>query len=265
MPTLSGVILKGIASAIPAVSIPGRLYFATDTNNVYRDNGISWDEVLVMASGGGGGSGSAFSSLPTPPALSSFTPINQSGAVFTTQNNGGVIALTFPAQSGLEWGLETIAVPGSTPWSIAAFFKTSVLSVDSSVSGLYLFDGTKLLGIEFLVQDGNTALRVEQIANVTTDSSTVYEESSVNLNSGAALQTPTPSQCGAYVRWRNDGTTLWADTSLDGYNWSNFYSQAVGFWLTPTAYGFGGLFQTSGSVSMVTSLQGWFPTDSATL
>ncbi|MHB1673765.1 MAG: DUF2961 domain-containing protein [Acidobacteriaceae bacterium] len=49
MSTLASVILKGVYSAIPAASIPGRLYFATDTNVVYRDNGTTWDEVVAPA------------------------------------------------------------------------------------------------------------------------------------------------------------------------------------------------------------------------
>ncbi|QNI34543.1 hypothetical protein H7849_11970 [Alloacidobacterium dinghuense] len=45
MSTLASVIEKGLYSALPAASIPGRLYFATDTEQIWRDNGTSWDNV----------------------------------------------------------------------------------------------------------------------------------------------------------------------------------------------------------------------------
>lgn len=56
MSTLGSVILKGIAASIPSAGIPGRVYFATDTDVVYRDNGTTWDSVITGGGGGGGGS-----------------------------------------------------------------------------------------------------------------------------------------------------------------------------------------------------------------
>ena len=48
------MILRDTYSNIPAAGIPGRLFFADDTNNAYRDNGTTWD--LLSVGGGGGGS-----------------------------------------------------------------------------------------------------------------------------------------------------------------------------------------------------------------
>jgi hypothetical protein len=48
--TLGSVILEGLASAIPASSIAGRLYFTTDTHHTFIDNGTTWDD--VTSSGG---------------------------------------------------------------------------------------------------------------------------------------------------------------------------------------------------------------------
>lgn len=44
---ISALILKGLIGAIPAADIPGRLYFATDEGKIYRDNGVTWDEVIA--------------------------------------------------------------------------------------------------------------------------------------------------------------------------------------------------------------------------
>jgi hypothetical protein len=37
----------------PAASIPGRLFYFTDTITLYRDNGTSWDSYSSIGSGGG--------------------------------------------------------------------------------------------------------------------------------------------------------------------------------------------------------------------
>jgi hypothetical protein len=41
--TLNVVIAKGLDAALPAAAAAGRLYFATDTKKLYRDNGATWD------------------------------------------------------------------------------------------------------------------------------------------------------------------------------------------------------------------------------
>src|SRR5689334_1219786 len=54
MARLQDVIGYDVLANRPAASIAGRLYFATDTNRWYRDNGTSWDvadSALVTAGG----------------------------------------------------------------------------------------------------------------------------------------------------------------------------------------------------------------------
>jgi hypothetical protein len=45
--TLAQVIQRGVFASLPAAGSPGRLYFASDTGNIYRDNGTTWDETLT--------------------------------------------------------------------------------------------------------------------------------------------------------------------------------------------------------------------------
>lgn len=49
MTTLSTVIGAGTFSARPAAGIDGRIYFATDTKRLYRDNGTTWDDMTRVA------------------------------------------------------------------------------------------------------------------------------------------------------------------------------------------------------------------------
>lgn len=50
--SLAAAIGYGLASARPAAGIAGRLYYATDTSTLSRDNGSSWDS-LTLAGGTG--------------------------------------------------------------------------------------------------------------------------------------------------------------------------------------------------------------------
>jgi len=45
MATLASVIMEGLDASKPAASIPGRLYFTTDTDLIYYDTGTAWEEV----------------------------------------------------------------------------------------------------------------------------------------------------------------------------------------------------------------------------
>lgn len=49
MSTLSSVIIEGLSTAMPTPSIPGRLYFTTDTKQTFYDTGTAWDNVTPTA------------------------------------------------------------------------------------------------------------------------------------------------------------------------------------------------------------------------
>jgi hypothetical protein len=48
--TLASVILTGTAASMPTASIPGRLFFTTDTQQVFRDSGTAWVNVTPTLS-----------------------------------------------------------------------------------------------------------------------------------------------------------------------------------------------------------------------
>jgi hypothetical protein len=203
--------------------------------------------------------------LPLPPALGSFTWVNQSSfaATATASNNGNSILMTIPYATSLTWRLLEETAP-ATPYSVAFYINTAQEYASSSTMGVYFYDGTKLEGLEFLAQGGPSyGPRVERITNVNADGITVYGVNNVFAATG--MEWPMPNRGGTYVRLRNSGTNIYFDYSLDGSNWINVYSEAVGAFITPTAIGFGGLCFYSGAVPQQISLQGWLITNSATL
>jgi hypothetical protein len=67
---LSTVIVEGLFAALPAFGLPGRIYFATDTQQIWYDTGTAWVNVSPAPAGSaqttvaGSVSGSAVFSQP---------------------------------------------------------------------------------------------------------------------------------------------------------------------------------------------------------
>ena len=124
----------------------------------------------INASGGGTYQPS---SLPFPTGLS-FSWVNQGSATITTLSDTTIV-LQVPENGSQNWRLRTVAVPGSTPYSLAAAITVANqgTSYAAIINGLYLTDGTKLEGIECYDTGSGGELRVEHITNATTDGSSV--------------------------------------------------------------------------------------------
>lgn len=146
MSTLASVILKGTASAMPTASIPGRVYFTTDTEQIFRDNGTSWDNVTPSGS------------------VALITAIQQQSYVYAADTgaaNALVVSLspapTITAGSLLvvkvahaNTGASTIAVNGGAAVAITKNGTTALAGgeMDANQIVFFIYDGTEyqLLG-----------------------------------------------------------------------------------------------------------------------
>jgi hypothetical protein len=205
---------------------PNNLYiwYETDTGDTYGYHGGTWSKVNT-----GGGSGASYS-VPVP---SSFTWVNQGTSTATQTTSGGSVLMEMsPVTSIQNWrGLFTNAP--STPYKVKAQVAMVIGSTGASIAGIYFHDGIKFYGIEWLNAGGAYALRVEKITNATTDGSTAFSIGGVPMD-------------GMWFQLRNSGTTLYFDLSYDGVNFTNFFSEAVGTYMTPTKIGYGGFAQNNG-------------------
>lgn len=128
----SAVIMYGVFASRPASTIAGLLYYSTDTDTFYRDNGVSWDAITLdwaqvtgkpttfaptvhehTAAGAGGAltadehiSFSEFTEISTPS-----TPAPNKIRVYG-KDVAGVTALHYVGQDGIEIG--PLAGAGST-------------------------------------------------------------------------------------------------------------------------------------------------------
>lgn len=213
---------------------------------------------LTSVPSGGGGN------IPQPPALAGFTWVNQ-GSSTATQNGGAgtPILVAIPRTAALNWRLLTMAQP-STPYHLSVVYKAGQNNANSSTSGIYFRDsvGGKMLGLELLTQAGVATIRVQRITNTTTDGSTVFTNAIYNAPASFNFS---PINT-AIWRIRNDGSKLYFDWSFDGYNWSNWYNENVGTWLTPDSVGIGGVAATGGTTDFtIISFSGWDLSAGATL
>lgn len=203
--------------------------------------------------------------LPVPPSSSSWTWVNQGTA--SVSNNGNALAMTVPDNSTANWRLLTIST-AATPYSYAAYWSSVQFQSSSQATGTYLYDGTKILGLEILTTGSTTkTLRVLHCSDIHGTTCSVPYSISLLPSAAGAMNMPDALTGGMCSRWRNNGTTIYADISPDCANWTNIYSEAVGSFITPTRVGFGGISVIGGGSSLyvVASLRGWLQTSSAGL
>lgn len=203
-----------------------------------------------------------YSALTAPPAVGGFTQTNFQGSTTATQPNGAgtPIQLTIPNTSTLQWQLITKSTP-STPWRIEMFVKSNQITSNGNAGsagagGIYLTNGTKLWGLEYLNFNQGTAnpvtgLRLEKMNSVSSDNSTAWGYSSSTHNSFDL-----GNNGGQYLAFCDDGTNLFAEVSEDGIVWSSLFEDTGLTWMTPTTYGAGGLQEAVSGATEIVSLQG---------
>lgn len=206
--------------------------------------------------------------LPVPLAAASYTWVNQGSATIT--QNGAALTLACPFNASAQWRFQSHTNDFSTPYAISGALSTVIRMPSGSgfpAIGLGLTDGTKWIVAQVAANSSNIVFTIERWSSPTSFSSTVFTSTTFsvasaggvnNMNAGT-LNTPP-----AFMRWRNNGTTIFFDGSLNGYEWINMYSETVGTFLTPTGYGFGCRNDLSGA-TQTTTLLGWSPVNNATL
>lgn len=245
MSTLGSVILEGTFAALPTPSIPGRLYFATDTQQTFRDNGTSWDNVTDMGFNNpmttegdviyGGASG-------VPTRLGAGT----SGQVLTTAGTGGPptwgtiagtgtvtsVAVTVPARQSVSGSpitsSGTLAITDNTQTANEVFASpTSGSAAAPTFRALVPADlpvaTTGSLGV--VKPDGTTiTISSGTISAVTSGTVTAVSVATANGFQGTSSGGTTPA-----LSINVDGTH-YLPTTTDETNWNG--KQAAGNYIT---------------------------------
>lgn len=218
----------GAYASLPSTSgqKSGNRYKCTDSPYEFIFDGAAWNAFI----------GGYPATLPG--VASGWTNIN-GGSNFTKTDAQGALVLEITRNASLNWRLLTKT---ATPTTATFFFECQYPGgINASVLGAYFYDGTKLMGLEILANGGANVFRVEKITNVTTDGSTAASTTNMALNSP-----------GIWMRLGNTGSTLTFEWSLDGAVWNTLFSEAVGTYITPTQYGFGGAVATGTAADKIT-------------
>lgn len=195
--------------------------------------------------------GGACTSSCGMPALGAFTWVNQGGATASQPITAGPIGLSIPdSGSSVEWRGLFVAVP-TCPWKLTATVRASLPNTNSSsANGIYLYDGTKLVGWETLYTSNGYMSRIEHINSVSVDGSTPFSG-----NQGFVMRNDIQSPLATQIR--DDCTSYYFDSSVDGVVFFNEYSEAVGSYIAATNIGVGGV-QVQGATSpLYVSLFAW--------
>ncbi len=217
-----GSTTVGTFASLPGTCAVGDMYVFTDsvfnyavctTTNVWR--------YFIQGKEG----------TPVAP-VSGWTGTN-TGANWTATDSGGGAHILI-TNSSLNWRLLTKNQPG-TPYNVTAYWTGNLTTGNTSLSGLYFYDGTKLMGIEIL---SSSIFRVNKMNSVTSDNSTAA--SFTGYNGFPSMAT------GIWARLTNSGSNLTFSWSADGVTFTTLFTEAIGTFITPTKYGIGGLTTSSG-------------------
>jgi len=254
--TLNQAIGHDITANRPAAGIAGRLFFASDTGKIWRDNGTTWDD--VTPTGGGGATPNWVTKSPdTPPASPTayddeFDAASLNTSLWTWNNQENAVASLSNSRLILTSGTVTnfsnnaILQPlPAAPWAFTCEAVCEYWGQPRHV-GMVLYETSSTKFVTLSIDpSGYPAYIYAQygmgLANNTTDIG--YSVQSYPIR--------------GHLRFRYTSPTLYWDFSVTGAGWGNLYSEAVTTHFT-TAPDKVGLFTQGALTYQVVSTFDWF-------
>ena len=104
------ITASGVAS-LPSAGTAGRLYLTTDDDYIYQDNGSAWTAF-----------GPVFKLTP-PPAVASFTWVNQDGATATQSTNGSIVIAKTSTSAGNNASYLFLTSSPVAPYTLTCYIR----------------------------------------------------------------------------------------------------------------------------------------------
>jgi hypothetical protein len=154
---LADIIIRDVIANRPAAGNAGRLFYATDTQLLYRDNGAAWESYSAPPGAGGTVNGSGLfsgltTSVPTRAATGLTTAYNQSGTYAVADNSNGIGLSDTVGVSSSALNLEgQLGAYPATPFTRTALFSLppsaanyigAALVIADSPTGKALYGGS---------------------------------------------------------------------------------------------------------------------------
>lgn len=202
------------AYASAAIEKAGNLYLPNNGTSLLRDSGsamIPWGPIYP---------------LTTPDIVSNWTQVNPGAASFTSTYGG--IRIYAPPVSGANLRILEKTAP-ATPWTMTVLVETLMFSVDfpgvcigfrQNSDGKLMFFGLQNAAVSYT---NFRRFMVRQYANATT-TGTILKE----------VEAPTTNRY--WLQITDNGTNRLYNYSLNGQDWTEFYSEGRTTFLTADRY-----------------------------
>jgi len=212
----------------------GRLYFSTDIGVVSRDNGGAWENISGNSDGG----------LFTSPPGSGWTTTTLGSATIGADKDGRL--LTVPAVAGDNWRVEYRTPAATSNYTLTAYLDHGFLNQASCFAGICL----RSSGGAYVTFGPATASGMK-LALLKWNSATSYNADYIRWDIANLL-----GRLPNWYRFRDDGTTRFAEISFNGVDWITVHSVGRTDFLTMSQIGWGADFNTSG-VTNTLRLRSW--------
>jgi hypothetical protein len=210
---VNGATLTGTFSAMPTAGQPSRLYYCTDTDAVYRDDGSTWNRIRFGLNG---------TTQPLPPTSGWST--NTMGTSSVTADKDGYLLEAVGAGTGAEALRFHYRTYPATPFTATFYFDFNIrLHDSSSAGGIFISNGTRFVGF----QAAQDKIYVSEYSNSTSFNANEFS----NTNLLAAYGLP------HWMRFSDDGTNREYLLSSNGIDWISVYTSSRTTWLTPSQIG----------------------------
>lgn len=214
----------GAYASLPAAGSAGLVYYCTDCDAVFRDNGTTWDRVRFGVGG---------TTQPIPPT-SGWSTTTMGSATVAADKDGRLI--TAPSAAGDNWRVEYRTLTPTSNYTFTAYIEHMSAYVDGSYSGLVLRNSSSgsmvIFGPDLVPSNGAaTRIRAMKWTNATTYSADYgTARKSYELPGGAIPK---------WFRIRDDGTTRYFEYSPNGIDWFPFTTTSRTDFITPDQIGWG--------------------------
>jgi hypothetical protein len=210
-------VQRGTFASRPAAGVTSRIYLCSDCPYISYDDGAAWNTYCMGMP------------VTEPPAVGSFSWINQGAATVTQLGSSGPITLTSITGNANSLNQQIVAAP-ATPYTITAAFAINLKPNGSNFpsGGIHFSDGTSKSSI-LQVQTPNLGAAGWYV--------TYWSSNTVAASNGYAGTGIVTGNL-MWARVKDDGTNRIYYTSMDGQTFNQVFTEVRTNNFTATNVGF---------------------------
>jgi hypothetical protein len=243
----------GTLASQPAAGNAGLIYYCTDCDSIYRDNGTSWVRIRF-----GDSVGPAIGDVPT----TGWTALNMLGASSWAADRDGMLFTASTSQSSIGYQYRTYPTP---PFTLIAYLDAvypSILGIPGNAnsalfSGIIVSDGTKYINLGAMSANASGSPWINgdgwYVGAAFWSIASVFSSA---YNGNFSPQTFI-GKMPKWFRYIDDGTNRMMAYSANGLDWTPVVTEARTTNLTPTRIGIGAVHTGTGTAAALIRVRSW--------